>query len=69
MEDYEFIRRLRQKGQIVTLNQSVKTSPRRWLRFGILKTWLINQIIIFAYHLGVSPQRLSHWYRREKGKS
>ena len=69
MEDYEFIRRLRQKGEIVTLNQSVKTSPRRWLRFGILKTWLINQIIIVAYHLGVSPQRLSYWYRREKGKS
>ena len=69
MEDYEFIRRLRRKGQIVTLNQSVKTSPRRWLRFGILKTWLINQIIVIAYHLGVSPQRLSDWYRREKGKS
>ena len=69
MEDYEFIRRLRQKGQIVTLNEAVKTSPRRWLRFGILKTWLINQIIIVAYHLGVPPQRLSHWYRREKGKS
>ena len=69
MEDYELIRRLRQKGRIVTLNQSVKTSPRRWLRFGILKTWLINQIIIFAYHLGVSPQRLSYWYHREKGKS
>jgi rSAM/selenodomain-associated transferase 2/rSAM/selenodomain-associated transferase 1 len=69
MEDYEFIRRLRQKDQIVTLNESVKTSPRRWLRFGILKTWLINQIIIVAYHLGVSPQRLSDWYRREKGKS
>ncbi|MGD8521378.1 MAG: TIGR04283 family arsenosugar biosynthesis glycosyltransferase [Desulfobacterales bacterium] len=69
MEDYEFIRRLRQKGQIVTLNESVITSPRRWLGFGILKTWLINQIIIVAYHLGVSPQRLSYWYRREKGKS
>ena len=69
MEDYEFIRRLRQKGQIVILNESVKTSPRRWLRFGILKTWLINQIIIVAYHLGISPQRLSCWYRRETGKS
>ena len=69
MEDYEFIRRLRQKRPIVTLNESVKTSPRRWLRFGIIKTWLINQIVIVAYHLGVSPQSLSDWYRRENGKS
>jgi rSAM/selenodomain-associated transferase 2 len=69
MEDFEFIRRLRREGKIVILDQYVKTSPRRWQNLGISKTWLINQIIIVAYFLGVSPERLSRWYRREKGKS
>ena len=69
MEDFELIRRLRRKGKITILPESVQTSPRRWLHIGIFKTWLLNQIIICAYYLGVSPHRLSLWYAREKGKS
>ena len=68
MEDFELVRRLKQKGKIFILPESVQTSARRWLNFGILKTWLLNQIIVLAYHFGISPQRLSRWYRREKGK-
>jgi hypothetical protein len=33
---------------------------------GVCQTTLINQIIIIAYLLGVSPQRIVNWYRREK---
>ena len=69
MEDFELVRRLKQKGKIVILQESVQTSARRWLNFGILKTWLLNQIIVVAYYLGISPQRLSQWYNRDKGKS
>lgn len=69
MEDFELIHRLRRKGKIVIVNESLKTSPRRWINIGIFKTWLINQIIITAYCFGVSPERLARWYRREKGKS
>jgi rSAM/selenodomain-associated transferase 2/rSAM/selenodomain-associated transferase 1 len=69
MEDFELVRRLKQKGKIVILPESVQTSARRWLNFGIVKTWLLNQLIIIAYYLGVSPQRLSQWYNRDKGKS
>ena len=68
MEDFELIRRLKQKGKVAILEASVQTSPRRWLNFGIFKTWILNQIIIGAYFLGVSPERLSQWYHREKGK-
>jgi rSAM/selenodomain-associated transferase 2/rSAM/selenodomain-associated transferase 1 len=67
MEDFELIRRLRRKGKITILPESVRTSPRRYLNFGILKTWFLNQIIIAAYYLGISPERLACWYRREKG--
>jgi len=69
MEDFELIRRLRRKGKIVIVNESLKTSPRRWLNMGIFKTWLINQIIIIAYYFDVSPEKLARWYRRKKGKS
>ena len=67
MEDFELLRRLKRRGKIAILPESVRTSPRRWLNLGIFKTWVLNQIIIAAYYLGVSPQRLSHWYHREKG--
>jgi uncharacterized protein len=69
MEDFELIRRLRKKGKISILTESVRTSPRRYLNFGLFKTWILNQIIVAAYYLGVSPQRLSRWYRREKGQT
>ena len=69
MEDFELIRRLRRKGKISILPDCVRTSPRRYLNFGILKTWFLNQIIIAAYYLGIPPERLACWYRREKGNS
>jgi rSAM/selenodomain-associated transferase 2/rSAM/selenodomain-associated transferase 1 len=68
MEDFEIVRRLKKKGKIAILPESVQTSPRRWLNLGILKTWLLNQLIVVAYFLGISPQRLSRWYNRNKGK-
>jgi rSAM/selenodomain-associated transferase 2 len=64
MEDFELIRCLRKKGEIVTLPVSVSTSPRRWEKFGILKTTLINQLVIVAYFTGISPGVISRWYRR-----
>ncbi len=69
MEDFEFVRRLKRKGTITILSQSVLTSPRRWLNFGIFRTWLLNQLIIIAFYLGTSPNRLAKWYNRDKGKS
>jgi hypothetical protein len=69
MEDFELIRRLKRRGKIVILDLSVNTSPRRWRNMGIFKTWILNQIIAIGYMLGCPPERLSGWYRREKGKS
>jgi rSAM/selenodomain-associated transferase 2 len=68
MEDFELVRRLKRKGKIAILPERVRTSPRRWLNFGFFKTGLLNQLIVFAYYLGVSPQSLSQWYSRDKGK-
>ena len=68
MEDFELMRRLKRTGRIVIIPTPVVTSARRWLQKGVFKTTLLNQIVIIAYLLGVSPERICRWYRREKFK-
>ncbi len=69
MEDFELIRRLRKKGDVVTLPQPVTTSSRRWLNHGVLKTTLINQLVVLSYFMGISPDTIARLYRRDKGIS
>jgi rSAM/selenodomain-associated transferase 2 len=69
MEDVELIRRLQKQGEIITLPIPVSTSPRRWQNVGILKTTLINQLVIAAYVMGIAPEVISRWYGRSKGIS
>ena len=69
MEDVELVRRLKKMGKIAILPDSVSTSPRRWQNLGIFKTWLLNQVILAAYFIGIPPRRLADWYRREKGRT
>ncbi|MEH2307311.1 TIGR04283 family arsenosugar biosynthesis glycosyltransferase [Nostoc sp.] len=68
MEDFELIRCLKTIGRIVIIPTPIVTSARRWLQKGVFKTTLLNQIVIIAYLLGVSPERIRCWYRREKFK-
>ena len=69
MEDFELIRRLQKKGSIIILPVPVFTSARRWQNFGILKTTLINQLVIAAYVMGIAPEVIARWYNRSKGIS
>jgi rSAM/selenodomain-associated transferase 2/rSAM/selenodomain-associated transferase 1 len=69
MEDFELIRRLQQKGNIILLSAPVFTSPRRWQNFGIVKTTLINQLVIASYVMGIRPEVIARWYSRSKGIS
>ena len=67
MEDFVFMQRIRKKGRIALAPAAVTTSSRRWLKIGILKTTMINQIVLLAYFLGSDPKHLARWYRRQKG--
>jgi glycosyltransferase involved in cell wall biosynthesis len=62
MEDYELARRMRNRAAILPLR--VRTSGRRFLQKGVIRTSVVNWTIVFAYHLGVTPERLARWYRR-----
>lgn len=63
MEDFEFMRRLGRHGRVVTADPPALTSSRRWDRLGLLRTTLINQMMIAGYLVGLSPERLMRFYR------
>lgn len=62
MEDYELNQRLRKRGRIVTSSAVAITSGRRWKKVGLIRTTLINKLIIAGYHLGVCPHKLARFY-------
>ena len=66
MEDFEFIRRLQKKGRIHTAPHPAITSARRWRRLGLWKTTLINELVVGAYYLGVSPSCIHRFARRNR---
>ena len=66
MEDFEFMRRIKKKGKVIILPVSVITSGRRWLNLGVIKTTIINQIVIAAYFMGVSPAKIALCYQNKR---
>lgn len=64
MEDFQFIKCLKKQGKIRLASASVLTSARRWEKVGVIKTTLINQMIIIGYFFGISPSKLKEWYRQ-----
>ena len=67
MEDFEFIQRVKKLGRIAIAPAAVTTSGRRWQKLGVWQTTLINQLMIAGYYLGISPAKLSKFYR-SRGK-
>ncbi|NOR24172.1 MAG: glycosyltransferase [Desulforhopalus sp.] len=67
MEDFVFMRKIKKEGKIIILPDCATTSARRWQNMGIVRTTLINQLIVCGYSLGVAPGILARWYRRMHG--
>lgn len=67
MEDFEMVRRLKQRGRITILSLAATTSARRWQKLGTLRTTLVNQVMVLGYLLGVNPRKLAKWYRVKRG--
>ncbi|AFZ43459.1 glycosyl transferase family 2 [Halothece sp. PCC 7418] len=62
MEDFQFIRNLKQQGKIRLAPGKALTSARRWEKLGVIKTTLINQMVIIGYFLRIPPTELRQWY-------
>ncbi len=69
LEDLDLIRRLRHQGSIAIAPVPVIASSRRWQRYGVWRTSLINQFILAGYLAGISPNRLARWYQKKGGKN
>jgi len=67
MEDFALVRHLSKLGRIALAPAAVSTSGRRWVRMGIWRTTWINQTVLAAYVLGVPPERIQRFYRRDRG--
>lgn len=66
LDDYELVLRLKRSGigRIrIAAGAPVSTDGRRWNKLGVVRTTLMNQAVIFGYHIGVPIARLSAWYR------
>lgn len=61
-EDLDFYRRLRKKGQVILLKEKAHTSPRRWVKEGIVFTTARNILIAILFGLGFPPRTLTKWY-------
>jgi rSAM/selenodomain-associated transferase 2 len=63
MEDVELSRRLRAVARPARLRAPVITSSRRWERNGVTRMVLTMWSLRALYALGVSPRRLTRWYK------
>lgn len=63
-EDVDLSRRLRARGRVrLVPAASVRVSPRRWEREGVLRATARNWMLTVAWMLGVAPERLARHYR------
>ena len=62
MEDVALCKALRRRSRPQVIREPVVTSSRRWEEGGVLVTVLRMWALRLAYFLGVSPQRLKHYY-------
>ncbi len=64
MEDVDLMRRVKKnQDRIGFLKTSVLTSARRWEKEGLIFCTLRNWFLMALYLCGVSPERLSQWYK------
>ena len=63
MEDYALVKALGREGNVRIMSRAVRTSGRRWRRYGVVGTAVRNLLVVAGYRLGVSPGRLARFYR------
>lgn len=66
MEDVILCRRLKRLGALRLARGRTVTSPRRFLRHGVLRQTAIDCVLLAAERAGLEPRRIHAWYNREK---
>jgi rSAM/selenodomain-associated transferase 2 len=65
MEEFELCRRLRKVGRLALADAVVETSARRFLRLGVLRTYLRMWSVMLRYYLGTPPDQLRRLYEKD----
>lgn len=68
MEEFELCRRLRRIGRLALADATVVTSPRRFRKLGVLRTYWRMWRVTTLYRLGRSPHELAHFYDKSVPK-
>jgi uncharacterized protein len=63
-EDLFLVRSMSRLGRICIVPATVTTSGRRWKKLGIVRTMLINTVILAGCLAGVKPERLASLYSK-----
>jgi len=63
MEDVAFIRTMKKKGRVVILPSMVATSSRRFQTISPFRTWVLNQLAMVGFFLGMPNDDLAVLYR------
>ena len=67
LEELDLLSRLKNLGRIVIAPAYATTSARRWQQHGIMKTTIVNQLMLTGWVMGISSERLASWYyKRQK---
>jgi len=61
-DDILFSKKLKKMGKVCVLNDKVYASCRRWTRQGVIKTTLINWLLILGFFIGIAPRILKKIY-------
>ena len=62
-EDMDFYRRLKKTGPVILLKEKTHTSPRRWVKEGVIFTTAKNIFIAILFGMGFPPHTLTKWYQ------
>ena len=63
MEDVAFIRAMKKRGRVVILPSKVATSSRRFQAVGPFRTWVLNQLAMMGFFLGMPIDDLAALYQ------
>jgi uncharacterized protein len=67
MEDVALVRTMKKKGRILILPSRITTSSRRYKAMGPFRAWVINQLAMAGFFMGIPSEELAVLYRgREK---
>ena len=66
LEELDLLSRLKNLGRIVIAPAYATTSARRWQQHGIVKTTIVNQLMLTGWAIGISSERLARWYYNEQ---